>query len=97
MLNAYYDEESEKVDHHETLNANGDIGSNSKDTLDSVCGCVQSMYEAVTEDIDGVMNPKIISSSAWEERIDEYSNALQLAQLQREFQYKIRMQLGRRH
>lgn len=84
MLNVYFDEERNKVDHHEEPNAANEIGSNSKDTLDSLCGCVQSMYEAITEDIDGVMNPKIVSTSAWTEYVNEYTSSLIHANMMRQ-------------
>lgn len=89
ILNVYFDEAKQKVDHHEKLNANGDIGSNSKDTLDAVCGCVQSMYEAISEDIDGVMNPEISSDSMWQEYNENFVNELTKGMMIRKFKTKL--------
>lgn len=48
-----------KIDHHQNLNANGDIGSNSKDVADSLAGLLATMHDA-NEDC---MEPPLISNT----------------------------------
>lgn len=76
MLNVYYDEELDKVEHHLKKNASNEIGSDSKDILDAVVRLCWVASEAVTEDIDHVISPDIVSNSRWEEYSQEYSNEL---------------------
>jgi len=57
-----------KIDHHATKNANGDIGSDSKDVADSVVRLLSTMHNATAD----AMEPPLISRSA----IQKYNEEL---------------------
>lgn len=98
MLNVYYDEAKQKVDHHEVVNAAGDIGSDSKDILDAIVRCVLSMNESLNSDFDEVMATKIKTTSDFIKKNQEYLKAWEDRQYRNNFSNKLRMQMmNRRH
>jgi len=70
VLNVFDD--GYQIQHHDAINAAGDIGSDSKDILDAVVGLVWDAVESVNTDVDGVMNPPLISNS----QIQSYNEEL---------------------
>ena len=96
VLNVYYDEEKEKVDHHEKLNANGDIGSNSKDILDACVRLVWNMNESLSdeESRDDVLTPKIVTDTEYNALVNEYTETLIKMENLKRFRKNLQQRIG---
>jgi len=90
LINLYYDQDKQKVEHHEELDSEGHIGSNSKDISDAIAKCVYDMYGSLTEDAESVINPDIVSNSAWAEKTNEYIAALRSNHIKQQFRQSMR-------
>lgn len=93
MLNVY--DTGKKIDHHEVMNDAQEIGSDSKDILDSVCGCITMIMREVAKDAEAVMAPPLVSNSQAQAYNTDFmekwikEQQLQRAILSRQMQYGI--------
>ena len=93
LLNVY--DTGDKIDHHDTMNEAMEIGSDSKDIADSLVGLVQSIFECINEDVEGVMTPPIISNSQHDRINKEFIDYYEQSERMKSFINQRRMNFGR--